>query len=769
MDTERIGTEGKGTEERLRLEKKRLDSLIEYSPLAIVSLDESHNIISCNRNFEEVFLFKEPEIQGKNLDEVIAREDYMEDAISYTRETLKGHTIHGSGKRYRKDGTIIDAEFFGVPVIVDGKVVGAYGMYRDISELVKTQTALRESEARYRSILEGIEEGYFEIDLAGNMTFFNEILCRLSGYSRGELMGMNNREYTTRENARRMYNIFNKIYRTGRPAIIVDHEIIKKDGTTAVLEISATLMKGPTGEPIGFRGVVRDVTEKKRIEAELIRTKDFLQSIYDSSVDGITTTDLSGIVLHTSPMAKEILGYELDDLIGKKVYHFYEHGVEDAKKIMRELTTKGELRSHEMRFINKSGVLVDVSLSASLLRDEKGKVIGTLGIHRDITGTKKLQAQLQQAQKMEAIGTLAGGIAHDFNNILAAIIGYTELIGLRIKDEAKVRRYLQELRKAGNRAKDLIGQVLTFSRQSGEEQQPLYVSVILKEGLKLLRASLPSTIEIRQEIQVDSGKILANPTQVHQVLMNLCTNAAYAMREEGGVLEINLERIDIDSPTAALHPDLHPGPYVRLTVSDTGHGIPPDNLGRIFDPYFTTKEKGEGTGLGLAVVHGIVSSYGGAIEVNSEPGKGSTFQVYFPRIELGVKEIPRTVEPFPTGNERILFVDDEESLVEMGREMLEHLGYSVVTKTSSIEALELFRKEPDAFDLLITDMTMPGMIGERLAKEVMKIRQDLPVILCSGFSDRIDRDKAKEIGIKRLAMKPLVMRDLAVIIRETLQ
>ncbi|MFH1241354.1 MAG: PAS domain S-box protein [Pseudomonadota bacterium] len=769
MDTERIGPEGKGTEEKLRLEKKRLESLIEYSPLAIVSLDESHNIISCNRNFEEVFFFKEPEIQGRNLDEVIAREDYLEDAISYTKETLKGHTIHGSGKRYRKDGTLIDVEFFGVPVIVDGKVMGAYGIYRDISELVKTQAALREGEARYRSILEGIEEGYFEVDLAGNMTFFNEALCRLSGYSRGELMGMNNREYTTKENARRMYDIFNKIYRTGRPAIITDHEIIGKDGTTAVLEISATLMKDPAGEPIGFRGVVRDVTEKKRVEAELIRTKDFLQSIYDSSVDGITTTDLSGIVLHTSPMAKEILGYELDDLIGKKVYHFYEHGIEDAKKIMRELTTKGELRSHEMRFINKSGVLVDVSLSASLLRDEKGKVIGTLGIHRDITGRKKLQAQLQQAQKMEAIGTLAGGIAHDFNNILAAIIGYTELIGLRIKDEAKVRRYLQELRKAGNRAKDLTGQVLTFSRQSGEEEQPLYVSVILKEGLNLLRASLPSTIEIRQKIQVDSGKILANPTQVHQVLMNLCTNAAYAMREEGGVLEINLERIDVDSPTAALHPDLHPGPYVRLTVSDTGHGIPLENLERIFDPYFTTKEKGEGTGLGLSVVHGIVRSYGGAIEVNSEPGKGSTFQVYFPRIELDVKEIPRTVEPFPTGNERILFVDDEESLVEMGKEMLEHLGYSVVTKTSSIEALELLRKEPDVFDLLITDMTMPGMTGERLAKEVMKIRQDMPVILCSGFSDRIDRDKAKEIGIKRLTMKPLVMRDLAVIIRETLQ
>ena len=721
-DLEKIRPEHKRTEERLRLEKKRLESLIRNSPLALVTLDEKHNIVSYNPSFERVFQFKESEIIGMNLDEVIAREEYMEDAESYTRRSLKGEVIDGSGKRYRKDGTLIDVEFFGVPVIVEGKVEGAYGIYRDISQLTQAEKALRESEAKCRSILESIEEGYLEVDLAGNMTFFNDSLCRISGYPRDQLMGMNNLEYTTPENAERMYKIFNEIYRTGRPARITDHQIIRKDGSSAVLELSATLMRDSSGEPIGFRGLVRDVTEKKRVEAELIQTKDFLQNIYDSSIDGITTTDLRGIILHTSPRAMDVLGYELDEFIGEKVHRFYGNGIEDAKKIMRELTEKGELRSHEMKFVNKNGDSVDVSLSASHLKDPDGNVIGTLGIYRDITGRKKLQAQLQQAQKMEAVGTLAGGIAHDFNNILAAILGYTELIRLRITDNAKVKRYAQEIIKAGNRAKDLIGHILTFSRESDQEQQPLYVSIILKEGLKMLRASLPSTIEIRQRIQGDSGKILANPTQVHQVLVNLCTNAAYAMQEEGGVLGIDLARMDMDAATAALHPDLRPGPYVRLTVSDTGHGIAPEVVERIFDPYFTTKEKGEGTGLGLAVVHGIVSDYGGAIEVNSKPGEGSKFHVYFPRIELDVREESETVETLPTGHERILLVDDEESLVEMGKEMLEYLGYSVVRKTSSIDALALFRQEPDGFDLLITDMTMPVMTGDKLAREVTKIR-----------------------------------------------
>ena len=381
---------------------------------------------------------------------------------------------------------------------------------------------------------------------------------------------------------------------------------------------------------------------------------------------------------------------------------------------------------------------------------------------------KKLKARLSQAQKMEAIGTLAGGIAHDFNNILAAIIGYAELAILEVPDGSKVKQDLMEIFKAGNRAKDLVQQILTFSRQSDMEKKPVRVSRIVKEALKFLRASLPTTIEIRENIEKDIGTIEADPTQIHQILMNLCTNAHHAMREEGGILEVTLTNVDMDAYTIRQYPDISSGPYVRLSVSDTGHGITPDVKERIFDPYFTTKGVGEGTGLGLAVVHGIVKDHAGAITVYSETGKGTTFHIFLPVIEKAEEPKKETMGPLPTGHERILFIDDDPSLVEIGREILGKLGYDVVAKTSSIEALELFREQPDKFDLVITDMTMPNMTGDRLAAELMKIRPDIPTILCSGFSEKMSNEKADALGIKNFLMKPIVMKDLAKTIRKVL-
>jgi CheY-like chemotaxis protein len=371
---------------------------------------------------------------------------------------------------------------------------------------------------------------------------------------------------------------------------------------------------------------------------------------------------------------------------------------------------------------------------------------------------------------MEAIGTLAGGIAHDFNNILSAIMGYTELAVLGVPEKLPAKQNLQEVLKASHRAKDLVRQILTFSRQGEQERKPVLIFPIVKETLKLLRASLPSTIEIRQKIDSETGVIEANLTQIHQVVMNLCTNAAHAMRENGGVLEVSLVNVEMDIDTTAQHPDIHPGPYLRLTVSDTGIGIAPDLVERIFDPYFTTKKVGEGTGLGLAVVHGIVKSHGGIIKVYSELGKGSTFHVYFPLID-GFQEITETqkVELLPMGDhERVLFVDDEQALVELGEKMLEHLGYEVTVRTSSIEALELFRNQPDRFDLIITDFTMPNMTGDKLAQEVMRLRPGLPVILCTGFSERISEMKAKALGIQEFVMKPFDLNDLARTIRRAL-
>jgi CheY-like chemotaxis protein len=369
---------------------------------------------------------------------------------------------------------------------------------------------------------------------------------------------------------------------------------------------------------------------------------------------------------------------------------------------------------------------------------------------------------------MEAIGTLAGGIAHDFNNILSAVIGYTQIALDDVPKGTLLQSNLKEVLKAGRRARDVVKQILAFSRQTEQERKPLEISLIVKEALKLLRASLPATIEIRQNIGTDLGTVLADATQIHQVLMNLCTNAAHAMGERGGILEVNLANVELGSDFTSRYPDIDPGPYLRLTVSDTGHGMHPSIMERIFNPFFTTKERGEGTGMGLAVVHGIVKGYGGTITVFSEPGEGSTFHIYLPLIDREVEPEAGIGEPIPTGNEHILFIDDERAIVDVGKQILERLGYDVVTITSSTAALELFRAQSDKFDLVITDMTMPNMTGEELARELMNIRPDIPIILCSGYSKKITEVKTKDIGIRAFVVKPILKREIAETIRRVL-
>lgn len=398
---------------------------------------------------------------------------------------------------------------------------------------------------------------------------------------------------------------------------------------------------------------------------------------------------------------------------------------------------------------------------------DDGSVAGTVENTRDSTSRKKLEEQLQQAQKMEAIGTLAGGIAHDFNNILGAIMGYTEMLAWDIPDSVDLQKKVQQILKASDRAKELVHQILSFSRQHDQERKPVQMYLIIKEALKLLKASLPSTIEIRQEISAKRSTVLANPTQIHQVLMNLCTNAHHAMRETGGVLTVKLYTEEV-SADQALQYDLAEGHYLALAVVDTGHGMSVTTKERIFDPYFTTKKKGEGTGLGLSVIHGIMKAHDGAVIAQSEVGQGSTFTAFFPMTEDKEDKVPQPADSLPTGRERILFVDDEPVLVEIGGQMLQHLGYAAECVSDSVEALRIFQASPDDFDLVITDMTMPHMTGDILAREILKVKPGLPIIMATGFSELMTEEKAKRAGITDFSMKPLVVRELASIIRRVL-
>lgn len=461
-----------------------------------------------------------------------------------------------------------------------------------------------------------------------------------------------------------------------------------------------------------------------------------------------------------NPAFETMTGFSTEDVVGKSVLNILPE-TEAYLKIFAQVALTG----NSARFENNYRKL-DKYFDVITYTPHPGQLAT---VFADVTERKNLEAQLRQAQKMEAIGTLAGGIAHDFNNILFPIFGYTEMIMKEVPEGTRAKKNLGQVLRAANRAKDLVQQILTFSRQSDKEMKPLMVQPIIKEVLKLLRATLPATIRITQNIDKTCGAVMADPVQIHQIIMNLCTNAYHAMIEDGGTLSVTLNEMEYDSDSPSSHPDLEFGPYLKLTVSDTGHGMTNEVMERIFDPYFTTKEKNKGTGLGLSVVHGIIKGYGGHISVYSKPEQGAVFHICLPLIETKPdEEKKKSDDPIPGGREHILLVDDEEPIVQMETYMLKQFGYKVTPMTASLEALKVFRAAPENFDLIITDMTMPGMTGMELSREMMRIRPGMPIILLSGFSDLITEESAKVTGICEYAEKPVTRRNLARMIRRVL-
>lgn len=496
--------------------------------------------------------------------------------------------------------------------------------------------------------------------------------------------------------------------------------------------------------------------ERMVAEQALKESQARLQNIIENNADGIIIVDADGMVRYVNPAAETILDRRGDELLNETVGFPMVIGEStNIEIVLRD----GKLRIVEMRIVET---------------DWEGKP-AQLASLRDVSERKQqekerleLEAQLLQAQKMEAIGDLAGGIAHDFNNILSAIMGYSELAKMKAPDGSEMIADLNKALEAGNRARDLVKQILTVGRRHKQERRPVQVRYLVKEALKLLRATLPTTIEIQQDMAGDTGVVSADPTQIHQVIMNLGTNAGQAM-ETGGVLEVGIRNVEVGKGDSRLkYLNITPGAYLLLTVSDTGHGMSSDIIDQIFDPYFTTKATGGGTGLGLSVVLGILRSHGGGIRAYSRPGEGTTFEVYLPLIEEAQKPAQAPEGAVSGGSERLLFIDDEQTVSEIGKRLLEELGYEVVAMTSSVEALDLFRAGPDRFNLVITDMTMPHLTGDQLTMELMKIRPDIPVILCTGYSRQISEKRAREIGIKAFLLKPVDKNDLARTVRHVL-
>ena len=507
---------------------------------------------------------------------------------------------------------------------------------------------------------------------------------------------------------------------------------------------------------------IEDITERKRLEDMLTDSEERYRRLFETADDGILLLEKHELkIRHANPAITATLGYSNEECIGNDLKNIgFPDNIGSFNEVMQTLNGDGIIYFKDVPVQKKDGQVVDTDI---YMVDRARLVQCNI---RNITEFKRMEGQLHQSQKMESIGTLAGGIAHDFNNILAIIIGNTEMAIEAVPEWNSAREYLNEIKSASTRATDLIRHILSFSHKGKTHRKPIKLGFIIEDLLKMLRATIPADIEIRQNLSCESDMILADPTQIGQVLMNICTNAAHAMHDKGGILEVRLQNVEFKKQNVEF--DLGLGRYVKLAVSDTGHGIDPKNIGRIFDPYFTTKGLGEGTGLGLSMVQGIVKMHSGAVTVKSAPGKGTVFEVLFPLTEADVLPEHKKAEDFPTGNEKILLIDDEASILKLVKKRLEMQGFQVEAKNNPVEALELFRSEPDRFDLIITDMTMPNMTGEKLAKELLNIRPEMPIILCSGYSDRINAEKAAAIGIRQYIEKPMNMSGFMISIRKVL-
>jgi len=635
----------------------------------------------------------------------------------------------------------------------------------EITERKRVEDTLRKSEEKYRGLFDESIAAIYVFDEKKYFMDSNQAGLDLLGYSKEKLLDMSIPDVDADPIV--VLPAHEQLL-SGNRITNYEHKLKRKDGSVITVLNNSRPLLDSNEHVIGIQSTLIDITDRKRAEEAAIKAKEEWEMTFNSVQDLIMILDDKYRIIRVNKAMADSLGVAPDEAVGLTCYK-HVHGTEKPPSFCphTRLLEDDQAHSAEIHEERLGGYfLVDVYP----FHDTNDRIAGCVHIAHNITARIKLEKQLRQAQKMESIGSLAGGVAHDFNNILSPIIVHSEMAMMDLPSESPLQQNIREIYKAGERARDLVKQILTFARRQENERVTLKTSQILKESIKLLRSTIPTIIDIQYEIDSEQDIVFADPTQLNQIIMNLCTNAAHAMEEKGGVLKINLTNENLDSESANEFQDLAPGHYIKLSVRDTGQGIEPQFMAKIFEPYFTTKAVGKGTGMGLALVHGIVKSHGGTVTVQSKAGKGTTFHVYLPLVEedTGTLETAQDVAQLPEGTGRILFVDDENAAVSVMQSMLGRLGFKVTARTSSIEALEAFRNNPQEFDLVITDMAMPNMTGKELAQELMAIRPDIPIILCTGFSEMINEKEAKEMGIRAFVMKPIVMREMANMIREVL-
>ena len=748
-------TEQRSAEEALRESEATLRSIVRSAPAGIVILRD-RRVVWCNERALELVGRTRAEVIGNDTRMLysdggeyarVGRELY---GLSGERDTgsVRARLVHGNGRE--------------VDVLLNSARLDPKDPAAGVTVTMLDVTDYHRAQEDYRNLFEKMLDGFAVHEIICDDTgkpvdykflAVNPAFERMTGLKAGNVVGRTVREVIP-DVEDFWIDVYGRVTLTGEAVQFEQHAA----GLGSYFNVSAY-----RPAPGRFACIFVDVTARKRVEAERNR----LASAIDQAAEAVLVIGRDGTVQYTNASFERNVGQTRQRLLGQSIDALAvdTHG-DSFLAAIRSTMGSGMLWQGRLRRQGADGQEYIAEVTISPVRDETGAITDYAAVERDVTHEAELESRLRQAQKMEAIGTLAGGIAHDFNNILSAILGYTELAMSTVPEGDRVRTMLEQVRKAGGRATDLVGQILTFSRQTEQEMRPVRVQPVLKEALKLLRASLPATINMNQDVRESCGPILADSTQIHQVVMNLCTNAYQAMQHEGGTLTVVLDEV---ASGLSVDGELGAGPHVRLLVADTGHGMDEQTISRIFEPYFTTKEPGTGTGLGLATVHGIVRGHGGAIRVSSLPGEGSTFEVYFPVCNLAdVGGEEHGTDALPTGTETVLLVDDEVAIGEMWRYGLEQLGYRPEKCSDAGAALELFLHDPGRFDIIVTDHAMPGMTGLELCRKVRAVSRSVPIVLCTGFTEPTTEAQVSAAGANALLPKPASALNVARTIRRLL-
>jgi len=760
-------TERRSAEKALKESEGKLRAMFNASPLAMLLIDRNGTILDSNEEHAKRLRKTRDEILGKCVWDLLPESVRNGRRRAVDSVFRTGRPVSGEDRR---EG--IWNEYHIHPALkndrnaVEAVIVEAL----DITKRKETEAQLRESEALLNRSQETAALGSFVWDLRDDSLSWSRNMYIIHGLDQDTFAGNLSKvaeQLIHPDDLPRVQGEIRKMIAAGRVSDM-EFRIVRPDGRERIMRSSGEFELNRDGIPVKCFGIHQDITDQKRAELEIRQSEARFRDLSEMLPEAIFEADLDMNLTFINQQAYTMFGYTKKDF--ERGLNGYDMLLPEDKQRARENGQKrlrGEDRgANEYRGLKKDGTAFPVLFHTSPIV-ENGVVVGIRGIIVDLTERKKLEARMIESQKMESIGALAGGIAHDFNNILFPIVGMAELLTEDLPKDSLECENAREILKAGKRGSDLVKQILAFSRQSEHRMLPVRPWKVVKEALKLARSTIPADINIVQNLD-DCGRVSADPTQLHQVVMNLLTNAFHAVEETDGEISIRLSETEIKSEEW-MGDTLSPGQYAQLTVCDTGVGIASDIVDKIFNPYFTTKEQGKGTGLGLAAVYGIVKEHGGGIKVDSEIGKGTTFRVYLPLIESDPAAASVEIQEItPTGMERILLVDDEDAVARAEKHMLERLGYAVTAFNGSLEALRAFEADAVAFDLVITDMTMPNMTGEKLARQMLAIRPDIPIIICTGFSERIDAQRAAESGIKGFLMKPVVRSEMAKMVRQLL-